>query len=478
MSPLNIDENTLFWFKLLEKMDYCIEVLDTEARIVYASPVLKEISRSSHSSLEGVYISELFNFTLDNSILLQTNKSKQRSSNKLGALGDDKNFYYLIDVLPIFIDSTYCGIIALSKYFRSFADINNTLMQWNDIVSGFFATSSPDGKITFADIITENAQMKKTIEHAQAIAQNFGEVLIIGETGSGKELFAQSIHNFTYAEEAPFVAINCSAIPDNLFESTLFGNTKGAYTGAYERKGILEEANGGTLFLDEMNSMSLDAQAKLLRCIETRTYSRLGSNKQVSFDCRIISAVNNDPFHAVQNGSLRADLFYRLASNIIEIPPLRERKEDIIGLAKFFIPQLSLQARKSIQDMSDEVADAFVQYPWPGNVRELRNVLVYGINIAPPSSTILTLDMLPHYFLRKLTPQVNTYKIADDLFNIDIREAKKILTEEFEREYILQALKKNNGNLSLTAKSMEMSRQYLYQMIKRLNISIDEARKR
>ena len=231
------------------------------------------------------------------------------------------------------------------------------------------------GLFRLDDIITQNPEMLTLKDTVQRVAANTSPVLIWGETGTGKELFAQSLHSHSSRARGPFVAQNCAAIPTTLLESTLFGTTRGSYTGAENRKGLLKQADGGTLFLDEVNSMDLSLQAKILKAIEEKRFRPVGGEQDVHRDVRIVSAMNVDPITAVREGLLRRDLFYRLGVVQLALPPLRKRPEDIPLLTDFYVEQYNRNMGRAISGVSELVRNALLAYDWPGNVRELRNAV-------------------------------------------------------------------------------------------------------
>ncbi|MCL6634593.1 MAG: sigma 54-interacting transcriptional regulator [Peptococcaceae bacterium] len=232
-------------------------------------------------------------------------------------------------------------------------------------------------KHTFADIIGDSPAIRDTIARAKKFAAASATVLICGESGTGKELFAQSIHNESGRKQGPFVAINCAALPENLLESELFGYEEGAFTGAKKggKSGLFEMAHGGTIFLDEIGEMSLPVQARLLRVLQEREIMRIGSDRVIPVDVRIIAATNNDLSAAVREGKFRSDLYHRLEVLSLEIPPLRARKGDIELLANHFIAQFSLEEKKEVQPLSMTAFKKLEEHDWPGNVRELQNVI-------------------------------------------------------------------------------------------------------
>ena len=235
----------------------------------------------------------------------------------------------------------------------------------------------------FSSIIGESASLKGILDEVRKIADTKSNVLLLGETGTGKELFARVIHHNSTRREMPFVPINCSAIPENLLETELFGHVRGAFTGAIAtKKGILEEAEGGTVFLDEIGDMSLSLQAKLLRVIEDQVIRPVGSTKGTKVDIRFITATNKDLKAAVRESTFREDLYYRINVISLQIPPLRERKEDIGALVRHYLGKYAHEMGKPVKDVSWEAVDMMMNYGWAGNVRELQNVIERAILIS------------------------------------------------------------------------------------------------
>ncbi len=299
--------------------------------------------------------------------------------------------------------------------------------------------------------------LKRQIEK---VAKTNAWIMILGENGTGKELVAKSIHYLSERANKPFVDINCAAIPDDLFEAELFGYEKGAFTNAVSRKaGKLEIADGGTLFLDEVADLSLRAQAKLLRVLEEKTFSRLGSNQKIKVDIRVISATNKNIDEEIAKGNFRQDLAFRLSVVPLKVPPLRERGEDIILLAEYFLKKSCLENKMDIPKISEEVKKVFLKYPWPGNVRELKNLME---RLCIFSSGEITLEDLPEYITGK-KPQ----KVA---LSFGIRPLKEV-RELAEKETIKQALEKyGSKNLKEIAKLLEVDLSSLYRKIKQYNL--------
>jgi transcriptional regulator with GAF, ATPase, and Fis domain len=271
-------------------------------------------------------------------------------------------------------------------------------------------------------------------------------VLIYGETGVGKELLARSIHFSGSRRDRPFLAVNCAAIPEELFESELFGSRKGAFTGATEhRRGLFQMASGGTLLLDEIGEMPLHLQPKLLRAIEEKKVTSVGADRAVDIDVRFIATTNKDLQAEVEGGAFRRDLFYRLSVMPIRVPPLRERPEDIPILAEHFLEQASRRSRKAVRAIARESLSALVRYPWPGNVRELENVIERAV-IVSTGDTLVDIER----FLGRGGVQA-----AVDL-SLPFRDAKARVVEEFERAYVAGLLEAHGGKLTAAAKHADM----------------------
>ena len=312
------------------------------------------------------------------------------------------------------------------------------------------------------ELVGNSSAMKKIKSQIELIAKGDSRVLIIGESGTGKELVARAIHSMSNRFRAPFVEVNCAAIPQELIESELFGHEKGAFTGAIERKiGKFELANGGTLFLDEIGDMSLLTQAKLLRVIETQKFQRVGGTRDITVNVRIISATNKDLLEEIKKGNFREDLYYRLNVVPIYIPPLRERKEDIPGLIKYFIEEFSKEKGWKAKTLDNQAMKILQDYDWPGNVRELRNA-VERLMIMTVNEVITLSDIESTGIIGKSTKEESYFKYKT------LREAK----DAFERDFLIRKLKENKWNMTKTAEIIGIERSNLYKKIKSLGISL------
>lgn len=309
-------------------------------------------------------------------------------------------------------------------------------------------------------IVTENEAMLSIKSKILKVSRNDSPVMVIGESGTGKELIVEAIHSMGSRRENPFISVNCAAIPDALMESTLFGTVKGSFTGAENRKGLFEIADGGTLFLDEINSMNIDLQAKLLKAVEEQKYMKLGGERYVDVDVRVISAVNVDPEEAIKNNSLRSDLFFRLGVVQFFVPPLRERKEDLKPLTEHFISYYNSRMNRQVMGVDEDVRRVFENYPWPGNVREFRNVMESAFNMA--EGEYIALSDIPE------TLAVFSFTRGNAAFP----EAGKSLTSmmnEYEKEIIQQTLR-NSASLSQASSMLKMTRQAVKYKIEKYGI--------
>jgi two-component system, NtrC family, response regulator GlrR len=313
------------------------------------------------------------------------------------------------------------------------------------------------GNVDQADIATDgdsliyrSAVMQRLTQEAQLVARSDSSVLIQGESGTGKELLAQSIHDASARAENPFVAVNCSAIPDQLYESELFGHARGAFTGATrDHDGLFRAAEHGTLFLDEIGDMPLGLQAKLLRALQEKAVRPVGSTRSLPIDVRVISATHRNLERAVASAEFREDLFYRLNVVMLEMPALRERREDIPLLCNHFLAQEAERNHKRMRGFSTEAMELLVAAPWPGNVRQLRNVVEHCVVLAPVP--LVTEDLVRKALRDK----------ADDL--VPLAEAK----ERFEHGYLVKLLRITNGNVTQAARLAQRNRSEFYKLLRR-----------
>lgn len=323
---------------------------------------------------------------------------------------------------------------------------NCYLRNSNQVVSGM------DG------VIYESDKMKSIVSLVDRIAQSNATVLLLGESGVGKEVIAKMIHNKSNRKDNRFVVINCAAIPENLIESELFGHEKGSFTGASYRKiGKFEQAEGGTIFLDELAELSLEMQVKFLRVLQERQLERIGSSNSINVDVRIVAATNKDLAKELEKGNFREDLYYRINVVKINIPPLRERREDISALATFFLHEFSREYEKKLSLIDIEAMHILMNYQWKGNVRELKNVIERSVVIANKDEKVLTMNHLP-------------LDVSEGYSFLLGRDKTEMTLKDYEKLIIVETLKKVNGSKTKAAEILDIRRQTLYNKIKEYNI--------
>ncbi len=324
-------------------------------------------------------------------------------------------------------------------------------------------------KYNFTNIVTINSKMRQLFDKIVKISHTDANILIYGESGTGKELIARSIHATSSRRNFSFVPVDCVALPASLMESELFGYEKGAFTGAVNSKGgLIEMANKGTFFLDEICELNFDLQAKLLRVLQERQFRRLGGKKLIHADIRIISATNRNPERAMMENRLREDLYYRLNVIPINLPPLRERKEDIPLLAEHFIKRFSSNNGNHKIKLSPRAMEVLTEYQWPGNVRELQNLMERLVSLA--SSDIVDTDDLPKEILENYELQHTV--ISNDL---PLKDARRQWIAKFERNYLLNLLMRCDGNISKVARIAQVNRMTIYRLLNTYNISFKKS---
>ena len=307
-------------------------------------------------------------------------------------------------------------------------------------------------------IVGQSVLINRAVETANKAAASRSTILLLGESGTGKEIFARAIHNWSDRKDKPFVAINCVGLSKELLESELFGHEKGAFTGALQlKKGKMELAHGGTVFLDEVGDISTELQTKLLRFLQEREFERVGGTKPISVDVRIIAATNRDLATAIREGHFREDLYYRLNVVPLMLPPLRERKEDIPGLANYFLRRSALETKKNFTGVTQEALQKLIAYEWPGNVRELANVIESAVVLGQGP------DLTPHDLPAKIVAMMPKTLRGGFTYHGAI--------DDYRRELIAKTLAQTQGNRAAAAKILGLQRTYLSRLIKALRVS-------
>lgn len=320
-------------------------------------------------------------------------------------------------------------------------------------------------EIKYPFIIGTSPVMERVYQRITQVAKTSATILITGDSGTGKELAAKTLHYHSLRNNKNFVAVNCSAIPETLIESELFGHIKGAFTGAIrDKKGLVEEADGGTFFLDEIGDLNVIMQTKLLRLLQEGEFKPVGSSKTLTADIRFIAATNQDLLEKVRKKEFREDLYYRLNVIQLRLPALRERKEDIPLLAEHFLEKFNRLNKKEIKGISREASEMLLSREWPGNIRELENVIERGV-ILSRGDTLQIQDLFPADH-----PTGIPMGMGEDLFQAPFKEAKDRLIANFNAEYIRRVLAKYGGNVSLAAKECGLKRPYLHRLMRESDI--------
>ncbi|APH17466.1 sigma-54-dependent Fis family transcriptional regulator [Clostridium botulinum] len=453
-NQINVDNTNK---KLLETYQYMNTIVDSISSGIYVVDFrgkIKTINKAACNIL-GIEDKDVLDKNVENILpnwhhIFERIKNGKPYEDKEAVLNDKLiKGRYNVSATPIQIENKIIGMVIVFKEIKTVLDLVNKY-------SGMRAVYN------FEDIIGESKEIKKVINYAKSISSSPSTVLIEGESGTGKELLAQSIHNYGDRRENSFIALNCGAIPKSLIESELFGYEDGAFTGARRggHAGKFELANGGTLFLDEIGEMPLDMQVSLLRVLQEGYVTRVGGDKIIPVDVRIIAATNKDLKKEVEKGTFRQDLYYRLSVIPIKLPPIRERKGDLPILIKYFFRIKSIKLNKPMPHIKEDIYHNMLQYNWPGNIRELENFIENIVNLRGDSSFILEEDF------KNIEDNHNFHEN-----NIGLLYSNKIRTlEEIEKEAIINTVNEYNRNMSQSAKALGITRATLYSKLKKYNI--------
>lgn len=447
--------------------DVAITLIDEEGRVAVWTSGAEHIFSIPREDIIGKPASDFF--PVDRLQSLRTLETGQPAHKMQHRPRHD--LFVLINSNPVTLEDRIIGAVAAETDLTTQMRLHQELLQMTSKVHHLqkeVAMLSPAGD-PFQHIKGTSRAIKNSIETIKKISSTKATVLIQGESGTGKELFAKAIHESREPANAPFIAINCGAIPAALFESELFGYERGAFSGADPKgkKGKIELARGGTLFLDEIGEMPLDLQVKLLRVLQERSYFPVGGTQLHRADCRIIAATNRDLKRMIADGSFREDLYYRLNVVTLDVPPLRERKEDIYELTQSFLHEFSLVYGRHIHSFTPEVFEDLLRYDWPGNIRELRNTIERLVIFSTEGE--IRREYLPdHMYSGDKSPQPGE---GNDTGTTPINGAAyQARLDEYERKLLLEALAAVKGNKYTLAKQLGISRATLYNKLKRLNL--------
>ena len=452
-----------------------IIITDKDGYVEYYKNFRPDLNNLKESEVRRKHITEVYpDLTEETSSILKVLKTGKPISNEFQVLKTFKgqSINAINSTLPIRQDDEIIGAVDVSRYL-------DPPYQRQDIVISLKKNVAATNLYTVDDIITHSREMEMLKERIPMVADTDSTVLIYGETGTGKEMVAQSIHTSSRRRGHKFISQNCAAIPANLLESILFGTVRGSYTGAENKPGLFEVAHGGTLFLDEINSMEKSVQSKILKAIEEKQVTRLGGYEPIKTDVKIISAINSDPLKWVEEGRIRSDLFYRLSVVQLNIPPLRRRREDLFHLADSFIAEFNRSMHRDIMGLDEEVKELFSAYDWPGNVRELRNIIEGAFNVA--GSRFIQVGDLPAYLTRRLFSRQTADYPQAGLQAQSGNEPETCLTleqavQQYERDFILRAIKATDSLVEAAA-LLGLSKQNLNYKLHKLGIGKEETQR-
>ena len=460
-------------------------VADCDGIIVYYNRAMSRIDELHPNNAISCKLTEVYELDDTSSIIMQCLAKKKPII--------DEPIYYrtrmgkfantIHNVMPIFNKNKLIGAICFVRDYHAIAQTIAS-MPLPDKNQQFDNSS-----ISFKKIIGKAPVFINAIHTARMASNTPSPVMLFGETGTGKELFARAIHNHSSRRTKKYTPVNCAAIPENLLEGILFGTSKGAFTGSVEKAGLFERTNKGTLFLDEVNSMPVGLQSKILRSIQESKIRRVGALKEIEIDLKIISSINKDPHDSIADGTLRSDLFYRLGVVFIRIAPLRERMDDLELLINHFIKKHNILLNKNVKKISNEVMKLFKSYKWPGNVRELEHVIEGAMNTVGTNKTI-QIKYLQTHFANWSVQSGSTISMPaseqakgqtrrpDDDDNYSADRKTNLIKEKLahEENIIINSLTENKGNIARTAKYLGISRQLLYYKIKKFNIDREAIR--
>lgn len=426
----------------LDAIDEGISMVDRNGIVVYANQSCYDITESSP---EEMLLYPMDKYTREKPVLISVlADGKSRIDFEYHLTFKEKTIHLINSAYPIHSqDGTVNGAIDVFRNIRRSRKLADDLAGYHAIYS-------------FDSLIGEYPKLKQAISNAKTFANSDKSILIQGESGVGKELFAQSIHNFSHRSDAPFVALNCANLPSELIDSELFGYEEGAFTGARKqgKQGKFELAKGGTIFLDEIGELPIQLQAKLLRVLETKEISRIGSNRKIWVDIRILAATNQDLDGMVREGRFRADLLYRLRVLHITVPALRERQADIALLSNHFLDKIAYDLNLSRKTLLPEALALLNAYNWPGNIREFENVMYRAAYLCEGDQVDVKTLLYCGIRQSKDPP------------------AKTAPFKEVARDHFLQTLNRNHGNKKLTAEQLGISRPTVYRLIRKFNVTL------
>lgn len=462
---------------IIESLDY-IFIVDKDYNIIYNSRFDRHFSEKSGESPWADMVNRNFfevypDLDRENSNIVRSMETQSIVVNKKQRYWDYMGREYFTNnvTIPLRRKGELAAVVELASDAKEGGtDSTEDDRRFEEFVSHLKKEAS---LITFDSILTKNREMRACIEKARFLSRLPSPTLICGETGTGKELFAQAMITYSGAPRSKVVIQNCATVPENLMEAILFGTVKGAYTDAQNKEGLFAQADGGVLFLDELNSIPFQVQSKLLRVLQDGTFRPLGSSVDRQVDVKVIGAMNIDPVEAIERKILRSDFFYRFSGGLIDLPPLRQRKEDIDFYIRYYIEYYNDVYNKEIQGIDRQVRKLFQDYSWEGNVRELKNTIESMI-ASVSGQRVLTREQIPEYMLRRMDPDPQTAektaRVREQMEQI--REDEKIpyymILEETEREMLHRAMTMAGGNKTRAAEILGIPRKTLDYRLEKL----------
>jgi len=473
---------------VLDSINEGVHIVDPSGITVFYNKVAAYLDNLNPAEVVGRHILSVFpSLSEDTSTLLSVLRTGRPAPVRQQTFRNFKGdtITTVNSSLPIYSGARLVGAIEISRdltILKALAervvDLQAQLLSDRDgQVDQSHLPRAGTARYTFSDVVAASQPMLHVIECAKRAAASSSSIIVAGETGTGKEVIVQSIHNSGSRANRPFIAQNCAALPDTLLEGILFGTTKGAFTGAQNRPGLFEVADHGTIFLDEVDAMPLPLQAKLLRVLQEGTLRRIGESAERHIDVRVISAISCSPSRAVERGLLRRDLFHRLGVIIIEIPPLRQRKDDIPALTQHFVRKYSAQFGVGIRGVSSQVMDVFMEHAWPGNVRELQHAVEAAVQMS--QGPLIGVEHLPPH-IGHHSEQARAYQAApgpggtrasEDSGTAPASVGLIPALGQMEENMLRIALDSCGGNVSAAARQLGIPRQTLQHKLKRYNIT-------
>ncbi len=484
--PLELSKETKTILDAMAAIGNIVEIVDSEGVYIYCSDN-SNFGGIAPKDMIGKNIKDIYGLTDDTSKVMKVIRTGVPLRDYLMSFlspNTQKRHLWLYSAYPLMIDGKPFGAMTVYKPYSNVRDVVAEYQGPEKPKEDFSVTMQPKNLFTFEDILYASGNMETVVKLSKKVADNGMAILLIGETGTGKQLFAESIHSKSGQANHPFVAVNCAAIPETLLESVLFGVKKGAYTGAVEKKGLFEQSSEGTIFLDEIQTLSPEMQAKLLRVLEYKVVRRVGSNTEIEVNPRIITAMNVNPYEYMKAGKLKPDLFYRIAVITLRIPPLRERVVDIPLLVNRYIKCVNQTLGLNIDRCSEEVLERFCAYSWPGNVRELQHTIDHIGVMMDGERSVIELSDLPDHLQMDATRDKSlgdgVYVLEEvlgdivDNYEMDYKNAHKYALQSFNQQFhsffIKHALESTGYNVSQAAKHIKISRQHLHKLIKEFDV--------